>query len=211
MNLASLALTASVKRALGKRCDGICGEEEPVAYVTEYFLGDGVTTQFYLSADPFFSASSKSTIIRELFNQAQIDQRVWGKTGAPGFLSLGAGGLVMDGGNGIDGEAQLTWLDPMEMGGTQLLEVVGVTLSPGSTGALAGFFVGQNTQDACIAGFQATAQDGTGAVTLQPLIQGSPVGAAYPINSAYQYTLRVRVHCPEIEAESWHTIEAIRN
>jgi hypothetical protein len=200
LNLASLALTASVKRALANDVT-VCGEEEPVAYVTEYFLGDGVTTQFYLTTDPFFPASSKSTIIRELFNEAQIDQRVWGKTGAPGFLSLGAGGLVMDGGNGIDGETQLTWLDSMEMGGTQLLEAVGVTLSPGSTGALAGFFVGQNTQDACIAGFQAIAQNGTGAVTLQPLIQGSPVGTAYPINSAYQYTLRVRVHCQEIERE----------
>jgi hypothetical protein len=200
LNLASLALTASVKRSLANDVT-VCGEQEPVAYVTEYFVGDGLTTQFYLAADPFFPASSKSTIIRELFNEAQIDQRVWGKTGAPGFLSLGAGGLVMDGGNGIDGETQLTWLDPMEMGGTQLLEAVGVTLSPGSTGALAGFFVGQNTQDACIAGFLATAQNGTGAVTLQPLVQGSPVGTAYAINPAYQYTLRVRVHCPEIVRE----------
>ena len=30
----------------------VCGENEPVAYVTEYFLGDGVTTQFDLAADP---------------------------------------------------------------------------------------------------------------------------------------------------------------
>ena len=82
----------------------------------------------------------------------------------------------MEGGNGIDGETLLVWLDPVEMGGTLLLEAVGVTLSPGSTGALAGFFVGMNTQAACIAGFQATAQQGTGAVTLQPLIQGSAVG-----------------------------------
>ena len=48
----------------------------------------------------------------------------------------------MNGGNGIDGETLLTWLDPVEMGGTLLLEAVGVTLSPGSTGVLAGFFIG---------------------------------------------------------------------
>ena len=46
----------------------------------------------------------------------------------------------MNGGNGIDGQTLLTWLDPVEMGGTLLLEAVGVTLSPGSTGILAGFF-----------------------------------------------------------------------
>jgi hypothetical protein len=200
LSLASLAFTASIKRALANDVT-VCGEHEPVAYVTEYFLGDGVTTQYYLEADPYFPASSKSTIISELFNEAQINQCAWGVGGASGYLSLGVGGLVMDGGNGTDGDTLLVWLDPVEMGGTLLLEAVGVTLSPGSTGALAGFFVGMNTQAACIAGFRATAQQGTGAVTLQPLIQGSPVGTTYAINSSYQYTLRVRVHCTEIERE----------
>jgi hypothetical protein len=200
LNLASLTFTASVKRALANDVT-VCGESEPVAYVTEYFLGDGVTTQFYLTADPYFPATSRSTIIHELFNEAQINQCVWGVTGGAGYLSLGAGGLAMNGGNGIDGETLLAWIDPVEMGGTLLLEAVGVTLASGSTGALAGFFVGTDRQATCTAGFQATAQQGTGAVTLQPLIQGSPVGTAYAINPAYQYTLRVRVHCPENERE----------
>jgi hypothetical protein len=200
LNLANLGFTASVKRALANDVT-VCGENEPVAYVTEYILGDGVTTQFYLAQDPYFPSSSKSTIISELFNEAQINQCVWGVTGGAGYLTLGAGGLAMNGGNGIDGETLLAWIDPVEMGGTLLLEAVGVTLSSGSTGALAGFFVGMDTQASCIAGFQATAQQGTGTVTLQPLIHGSPVGTAYAINSAYQYTLRVRVHCPENERE----------
>ena len=58
-----------------------------------------------------------------------------------------------------------------------------------------------NTQAACFAGFQVAAQQGTGAVTLQPLVQGSPAGTVYTTNPAYQYTLRVRVHCAEIERE----------
>jgi len=200
LNLAALTLTAGVRRALANDVT-VCGEHEPVAYVTEYFLGDGITTQFYLAADPFFPASSKSTIISELFNEAQINQQVWGDPGGAGYLTLGAGGLAMNGGNGTDGDTLLTWLDPVEMGGTLLLEAVGVTLAPGSTGALAGFFVGLDRQAACIAGFQATAQQGTGAVTLQPLIQGSPAGTTYAVNPAYQYTLRVRVHCAEDERE----------
>jgi hypothetical protein len=36
---------------------------------------------------------------------------------------------------------------------------------------------------------------------LQPLINGSAVGTTYTINPAYQYTLRVRVHCAENERE----------
>ena len=89
----------------------------------------------------------------------------------------------------------------VEMGGTLLMEAVGVTLSSGSTGILAGLFVGANRRAGCVAGFQATAQQGTGSVTLQPLVQGSPVGATYAINPANQYTLRVRVHCAEKERE----------
>jgi hypothetical protein len=198
LNLANLTLTASVKRALANDVT-VCGEHEPVAYVTEYFLGDGVTTQFYLAADPFFPAASKSTIISEFFNENAIDLQVWGDPGGNGYLELGAGGLVMNGGNGFDGQTVLSWLDPVEMGGTLLLEAVGVSLSPGSTGILAGFYVGLNTQAACIAGFQATAQQGTGAVTLQPMIQGAQAGTTYAINPANQYTLRARVHCPESE------------
>jgi hypothetical protein len=191
-------LNASVKRALANDVT-VCGEHEPVAYVTEYFLGDGATTQFYLAEDPFFPPASRSTIIDELFNECAINLKVWGNPGGNGYLKLGAGGLVMDGGNGIDGETLLAWLDPVEMGGTLLLEAVGVTLSPGSTGILSGFFVGLETQASCIAGFQAAAEQGTGSVTLQPIIEGSAVGTTYAVNPANQYTLRARVHCAEIE------------
>jgi hypothetical protein len=200
LNLANLAFTTSVERSLANDVT-VCGENEPVAYVTEYFLGDGLTTQFYLAQAPYFPSPSKSIIISELFNEPQINQRVWNVTGGPSYLSLGAGGLAMNGGNGIDGEALLTWIDTVEMGGTLLMEAVGITLSPGSTGVLAGFYLGMDTQSACIAGFQATAAQGTGTVTLQPLVQGSAVGTAYAINSSYQYTLRIRIHCPENERE----------
>jgi hypothetical protein len=115
LSLTNLSFTASVKRALANDVT-VCGEHEPVAYITEYFLGDGITTQFYLTADPYFAAASKSTIIRELFNEPEIDERLWGNSGAPGYLSLGAGGLAMSGGNGLDGQTVLNWLDQVEIG-----------------------------------------------------------------------------------------------
>jgi hypothetical protein len=87
------------------------------------------------------------------------------------------------------------------MGGTLLLEATGVKLSLSSTGILAGFFVGLETQDACTAGFLATAQQGTGAVTLQPIIQGTAAGTTYAVNPSHLYTLRTRVHCVEAERE----------
>ena len=198
LNLAGLAFNSSVKRALANDVT-VCGEHEPVAYVTEYFQGDGTTTTFYLAADPFFPAASNSTLISEQFNESAINLQVWGNPGGEGYHKLGAGGLVMDGGSGYDGQAVLSWLDPVEMGGTLLLEAVGVTLSPGSTGILAGFFTGMLTQSGCIAGFQVTAQQGTGAVSLQPMIGGTVAGTSYAVNPANQYTLRARVHCAEAE------------
>ena len=144
-------------------------EHEPTAYVTEYFLGDGVTTQFNLSADALPSTFVRSTIIRELFNEAQIDLRVWGNPGSYNSLLARCGRTDMQGGTGRDGDTQLTWIDPVEMGGTLLLEATGVTLANGSTGILAGFFNGWQTQPGCTAGFQVTAQQGTGAVSVQPM------------------------------------------
>ena len=43
LKLAGLSLAYGSKRALANDVT-VCGENEPVAYVTEYFLGDGVTT-----------------------------------------------------------------------------------------------------------------------------------------------------------------------
>jgi hypothetical protein len=198
LNLANLSLTASVKRALANDVT-VCGEDEPVAYVTEYFLGDGVTTTFNLGAEPYSLSSSKSNIISELFNEPQINQLVWSVSGGQGYLDLGPAGLAMNGGNGVDGQTALTLIDSVEMGGTLLLEASGVILSPGSTGVVAGFFSGSTAAEDCVAGLQVTAEQGTGAVTLQPLIQGCAAGTTFSVNPQNCYTLRIRVHCPEFE------------
>jgi hypothetical protein len=201
LNLAALCLTASAKRALANDIT-VCGEHEPVAFVTEYFLGDGTTIQFNLGALPWFPAASAGAIIDELFNQSGIDLTVWRRSGTAAYLALGAGGLAMNGGNGIDGGSMLAWLDPVELGGTLLIEASGVTLASGSSGILSGLYTGLETISGCVAGFQVSAQAGTGAVNIQPVVQGAVAGTSYAINPANQYTLRMRIHCPECERTS---------
>ena len=121
---------------------------------------------------------------------------------------LGPGGLAMNGGNGIDGQTLITWLDPVEMGGTLLLEAVGVTLSPGSTGILAGLYLWRQETVApgCTSRlFKSRRCRAAGQfVTLQPIVQGSAAGTTFAINPSNQYTLRLRVHCPE--SERWQAI-----
>jgi len=198
LELANLALTASVERALANDVT-VCGEPEPVAYVSEYLLGDGVTASFQLSANPYFEPVASSRIINELFNEAAIDLRNWSNSGSDGYLSLTGGGLTMNGGTGADGQTVLLWNDPVEGGGTLLLETAGVNLSLGSTGTLAGLYSGLLVSADCVAGFKVTAATGTGAVSVQALVQGVATGPIYAIDPAQQYTFRVRVHCPEIE------------
>jgi hypothetical protein len=194
LTLNGLEFSAAARRALANDMT-VCGEHEPVAYVTEYFLGDGVTTQFELSQTPFFLSAAKSKIINELFNEGHILNNLWAYSGASGYIQLGAGGLTFNGGNGIDGETVIYWIDPVEMSGTLMLEAIGVSLSPGSSGVLAAFSTGLLQQADCQAGFLVRSSGGN--VTLQPLISGLPTGTAYTINPAFQYNLRVRVHAPE--------------
>jgi hypothetical protein len=196
LTLASLALNSGTRRALANDIT-VCGQHEPIAYVIEYFQGDGVTTQFFLAANPYFPPAAQATLIRELFNEPQIDTTQWGVPANNNCFALGDHGLSLNGGTGIDGDAQLRWLDSIEMGGTLLLEATGVQLNNASTGILAAFYAGAQTIDGCIAGFQSTAQQGSGAVSLQPMILGAASGIAYNTNPANQYTLRIRVHCCE--------------
>lgn len=193
--MANLEFHAPEKRALANDVT-VCGEHEPVAYVTEYFEGDGATVDFYLTKAPFFPSTADEVVIDEQFDEASIDGRVWGNSGAS-YLSIGDDGLAMNGGNGLDGQSVLEWHDPIEMGGTLLLETAGVILSPGSTGILCGFYNGSVTEDGCVVGFKVISASGSGAVSVQPFLNGNAGGTSYTIDSSNQYTLRVRVHCPE--------------
>jgi len=195
-NPANLALMASVNR-LPVNDVTLCGEREPVAYVTEYFNGDGVTSSFYLAEAPYIPPASTSKLIRELFDESEIDTRVWAITGGPGYFTLAGGGLNMLGGNGVDGQTVLSWLDSVEMGGTLLLEAAGITLKSGSAGILAGLFEGGSDLSSCTVGFQVTAQQSTGSLHLQPVVQGVPAGTVLSVNPSNQYTLRLRVHSSE--------------
>ncbi|HTB98090.1 MAG TPA: hypothetical protein VK716_13850 [Terracidiphilus sp.] len=199
LTLANLAFAGNTERALANDVT-VCGAHEPAAYVTEYFLGDGISTSFDLAEDPYMPPAAQRALIREQFNESQIDPRLWSNLGGSAYFNLGAGGLNLQGGNGSDGQTTLSWINPIEMGGALLLEATGVTLAAGSAGILPGFFaIGVSTQAACTAGFCATSQQGTGAVSLQPVVMGSTVGTAYVINPANQYALRIRIYCPESE------------
>jgi hypothetical protein len=199
-------LTAAVERALANDVT-VCGAEEPVAYVTEYFLGDGATLTFPLSEIPYFGPAAEEKIIWELFQEAAIDLRNWTYSASEGYYSITGAGLTINGGTGVDGQAALLWNDLVEAGGTLLLEAVGVVLSPGSTGTVAAVFSGAVETSNCVAGFQVTSATGTGVVNIAPLVAGVVAGPSYTLTAGSQYTLRIRLHCPEVERiRQWYRV-----
>jgi hypothetical protein len=196
LELGNLALTAGVDRALANDVT-VCGETEPVAYVTEYFLGDGTTTEFLLTETPYFEPAASSRIIAELFNEGNINLRTWSLASNGAYFQLGAGGLQFNGGTGVDGQTALVWNDRVEGGGVLLLEATGVTLSPGSAGTLAGLYNGTTMVGTCVAGFQVNSAMGSGALSVSALVQGVPTGPAVSLSATAVYTLRTRLWCPE--------------
>ena len=206
LTLGNLTFTAALDRALANDVT-VCGAEEPVAYVTEYFLGDGTTLSFPLAETPYFGPTAQEKIIWELFNEASIDTRNWGFSADSQYFSITGAGLAIDGGTGVDGQAALVWLDQVEAGGTLLLEAVGVVLSPGSTGTVAGVYSEAVSTANCIAAFEVTSATGTGAVSVAPMVAGAVAGPAFALTVGDQYTLRMRLWSSEVERyRQWYRV-----
>ena len=60
------ALQASMVKTIANDVT-VCGAEEPAAYVTEIFQGDGTTVLFTLTRLPYFPAASHSKPLVDLF------------------------------------------------------------------------------------------------------------------------------------------------
>ncbi len=176
----------------------VSGEMEAGAYVTEIFVGDGTTSAFMLASAPFTAGSVASrTIVRDDFNLGSIDRQRW-TGGDPGsHLSVGAGGLILGGGNGLDGQTTLIAASAVELGGVVVLEARNVSLGQGSDGVLLGLYGGSVSRASCVAGFDV--RQANGATTLGVLVNGASAGAAVTLVSGHLYTLRLHLHATETQ------------
>jgi len=177
----------------------VYGKHEPGAYITEYFHGDGATTEYYLSEVPFFDSTSNTVLAEDLFEDLSVSEVNWNNVGGASIFTVSEDGLTANGGTGVDGAETCVWNSAIEMGGTLMLEARDVSISSGSSGVIAGFYTGLLTQDTCIAGFKVVTETGTGTVTIQPLVGGCAAGVTYTIKTTIAYILRMRVRCNEME------------
>ena len=185
----------------------VTGAEEPVTYVTELFQGDGTTTTFALTAKPF-AGSGSSTLLADSFAGTELRSTVWQLVDTGQHIGLGTGGLRIMGGNGFDGQTCLVAQNTVELGGTVCAEMTGVLLQPGSAGVLLGMYNNLVTAPTCFAGLQVEAS--AGAQTISALVNGEAVGTAFAWAVGHSYTLRLRLHCAEMQ-RSFATYRALVN
>ncbi len=177
----------------------ITGEVEPAAYIAESFAGDGTTTVFTLSESVY--RDTARTLVLDSFNEAAIDASKWTVVDPGNRLSLTAQGLTLNGGNGIDGQTTVTGLDAIEMTGQVIVQLGGVSFGAASDGTLGGMYAGTPELANCFAGFRVRQSvSGTGGVTVVvPVVDGTEVGTVFTPVAGHLYTLRLRLHCVEMQ------------
>ncbi len=184
----------------------VSGAMEPTVYWNELFVGDGTTTEFDLAGQPDAPGAGHAVLLDDGFTGSAFNLQTWAVTdpgshfslsgGSLSGGSLSGGGLTMSGGNGVDGQTTFTAIDPVEIGGTVTIELAGVTLGAGSAGVLGGLYAGPTLAANCFAGFNV--QQSGGSTVIAPMVNGLVTGTAYTLLTGHSYTLRLRLHSPEM-------------
>jgi hypothetical protein len=177
----------------------LSGAEEAAAYIEENFVGDGTTTIFNLNQAAY--RDTNRTLVLDSFNQASFNTAQWIVNDPGSHVSLTTNGLTMNGGNGADGQTTVEALDAVEMSGSIVAQLGGVVLAAASDGMLAGMYQGSLVLANCFAGFRVQQSvSGTGGVTvIMPIANGVEVGSVFTPVAGHAYTLRMRLHCVEMQ------------
>lgn len=172
----------------------LSGMQEPAAYVTECFTGDGTTAIFNLQNAAF--RPSQRAWLSDRFEAANFDTTQWKVSDPSGMLSLTGAGLTFQAATSIPNGTSLSALDTLELGGRVVIEMAGVVLGAGSDGILSGIYEGAIALSSCFAGFRVRQQSAQ--TVLVPVLNGNEVGNLFTPLQGHSYTLRLRIDCNEM-------------
>ena len=175
----------------------LSGEMEPTAYISETFAGDGTTAVFQLAEAPFRVKASAAKLLTDSFDEGAFDDAIWAVNDSGSFLGFSSAGLTMTGGNGFDGQTTLTAINAVELGGALVIEAGSLQLGAGSAGVVCGLYSGATEMENCFAGYNVR-QSG-GATVVAPMVNSAEVGTVYTLLNGHRYTLRIRLHCVEMQ------------
>jgi hypothetical protein len=172
----------------------VIGQDEPQAYVRDYFVGDGESLKFYLSQKPF--AQAKPALINEEYLGPNLDPSTWVVNDPSSAVSVAAQTLQIAGGTGVDGQTTVRFIELVELGGAMELQHGDVSFTAASRGVLGGLYAGAISAAGCLAGFQITPSDAGS--TIQALINGSVVGPVLTTTPGHQYFFTTYLYSMEV-------------
>ena len=181
----------------------VIGQNEPQAYVSDYFVGDGLTLKFYLSHTPFTKTSK--TLFDEEYTSATLDPTLWTLVDPANVVSVSGGLLRIAGGTGVDGTTTVAFAEKVELGASLVLQHGDVLFSSASSGVLGGLYPGAISIAGCLAGFRVTPNGGQS--NIQALVSGASAGTAITTVSGHHYLLTTRLFSQEIyrRQETFHS------
>lgn len=181
----------------------VIGPNEPQAYVRDYFVGDGLSTRFYLSQTPF--AQNKLAMIDEQFAGAAVDPTTWVVSDPKSAISVAGQALQINGGTGQDGTTTVSFIEQVELGGALELQHGDVSFSGVSNGVIGGLYAGGVSISACLAGFRITPNEAGS--NIQALINGSATGAVVTTTAGHHYVFTTLLYSQEVyrTEETYHS------
>jgi hypothetical protein len=172
----------------------VVGQSEPQAYVTDYFVGDGLTLKFYLSHSPFTKTSK--TLFDEEYTISPLEPTLWIVTDPSNAISVSGTELQIAGGTGVDGATTAQFAEKVELGGALVLQHGDVLFSAASSGVLGGLYPGAVSIAGCLAGFQITPNGAQS--NIQALVNGASTGGSITTVTGHHYLLTTRLYSQEI-------------
>jgi len=181
----------------------VIGQNEPQAYVRDYFVGNGESLKFYLSQRPF--AQAKPALIDEEYLGPGLDPTTWVVDDPAAAVSVVAQTLQIAGGTGVDGQTTVSFIEQIELGGALELQHGDVSFAAASRGVLGGLYAGAISVTGCLAGFQVT-PSGAGS-NIQALINGSLTGPVMTTMPGHQYFFTTYMYSMEVyrSGETYHS------
>lgn len=175
----------------------VLGEMEPQDYVRDYFVGDGMTTRFHLSQNPF--SQFNRTIFNEEYLTSPLDPVRWNLADPSGAISVAAGKLQVSGGTGADGDTTVNFVEQVELGSAWILQHGDFAFTAPSSGIVGGLYLGAISTATCVAGFQLSPSGANSLI--QALICGVPAGPALTTLPEHRYVLSTRIYSSTIFRE----------
>jgi hypothetical protein len=179
------------------------GQDEPQAYVRDYFAGDGESLKYYLSQEPF--AQARPALIDEEYVGPGLDPTTWVVNDPSSAVSVVAQTLQIAGGTGVDAQTTVSFIEQVELGGALEFQHGDVSFAAASQGVLGGLYAGAISVAGCLAGFRIT-PSGAGS-NIQALISGSLTGPGIATTPGHQYFFTTYLYSMDVyrSGETYHS------